>query len=242
MRTITTAALGGLAISLLTAPPAWADTFQVNTIADRVDANIGDGVCTDARGRCSLRAAVQEANSNPDADTITLGAVRCRLTLAGAGEDAAASGDLDVTWTITITGAGSTVDVTGNDRVFDVLGSNLRESGGGFRSTGTLSISDSIVAGNGVVGTGASGGGAFNSGGTLTVEDSTFDSNTATRAGGAIEANAGTTAVRRSTLSNNSTGSEPGNGGGLHLTDTGTVSVSNSRVVANTANAEGGGL
>jgi len=123
-----------------------------------------------------------------------------------------------------------------------VLGSNLRESGGGFRSTGTLSISDSIVAGNGVVGTGASGGGAFNSGGTLTVEDSTFDSNTATRAGGAIEANAGTTAVRRSTLSNNSTGSEPGNGGGQHLTDTGTVSVSNSRVVANTANAEGGGL
>ncbi|MBA3417107.1 MAG: CSLREA domain-containing protein [Geodermatophilaceae bacterium] len=120
LRTITTAALGGLAISLLTAPPAWADTFQVNTIADRVDANIGDGVCADARGRCSLRAAVQEANSNPDADTITLGAVRYRLTLAGAGEDAAASGDLDVTSTITITGAGSTVDATGNDRVFDV--------------------------------------------------------------------------------------------------------------------------
>jgi len=52
LRTITTAALGGLAISLLIAPPAWADTFQVNTIADRVDANIGDGVCADARGHC----------------------------------------------------------------------------------------------------------------------------------------------------------------------------------------------
>lgn len=57
-RTITTAALGGLALSLLGAPPAWAATLQVNTASDTVDATIGDGNCADANGRCSLRAAV----------------------------------------------------------------------------------------------------------------------------------------------------------------------------------------
>lgn len=102
LRTITTAALGGLALSLLGAPPAWAATFQVDTRADTVDANIGDGSCADANGDCSLRAAVQEANADGGADTIMLGSARYTLTLAGAGEDAAATGDLDVTSPITI--------------------------------------------------------------------------------------------------------------------------------------------
>ena len=37
-------------------------TFTVNTSGDRVDANIGNGICADSQGNCSLRAAIQEAD------------------------------------------------------------------------------------------------------------------------------------------------------------------------------------
>lgn len=70
----------------------------------------------------------------------------------------------------------------------------------------------------------------------------TVGDNTANRAGGGIEANGGSTTLQRVTLSGNATGPAPGNGGGLHLTGTGTVDVINSTVAGNTATAEGGGL
>jgi len=227
LRTITTAALGGLAISLLTAPPAWADTFQVNTIADRVDANVGDGVCADAMApvivivHVTSRSPLAAASSSCPRPGWSWPPVRRRAGSSGPGVHRRRHGERPC-----LRCAGQQLE--GERRWLPVHRDAEHQRLDRRRQR--------------LVGTGASGGGAFNSGGTLTVEDSTFDSNTATRAGGAIEANAGTTAVRRSTLSNNSTGSEPGNGGGQHLTDTGTVSVSNSRVVANTANAEGGGL
>ncbi len=37
--------------------------FQVNTTADTPDANPGDDQCRDGNGKCSLRAAIQEANT-----------------------------------------------------------------------------------------------------------------------------------------------------------------------------------
>ncbi|WP_422677965.1 right-handed parallel beta-helix repeat-containing protein [Blastococcus brunescens] len=89
---------------------------------------------------------------------------------------------------------------------------------------------------------GASGGGVLNAG-ELDVDRSTVTHNRAVRAGGGIEAEAGSrTTVDRSTLSGNTTGAGPGNGGGLHLTGAGTVHVDRSHVVHNMAAAEGGGL
>lgn len=37
--------------------------FTVNSTADAVDTNPGDGICADSENRCTLRAAVQEANA-----------------------------------------------------------------------------------------------------------------------------------------------------------------------------------
>ena len=37
--------------------------FAVDVTTDTPDANPGDGVCADAGGNCSLRAAVMEANA-----------------------------------------------------------------------------------------------------------------------------------------------------------------------------------
>src|SRR5260370_11636643 len=55
----------------------------------------------------SLRQAVIAANAHPGADTIVLPAATYKLTLAGAGEDLAATGDLDITGDLKIKGAGA---------------------------------------------------------------------------------------------------------------------------------------
>ena len=231
--------------------------YRVNTTSDSADVRPGDRICADASGRCSLRAAVQEANHRKGATKITLRAhTTYRLTIAGPGEDAAATGDLDVIGRLSIRGNDARVDAGGLDRAFDVIGGRLDvddltvtggtppegESGGGFRSTGTLKITDSVLHGNVVTGTGASGGGVFNDQGVLKIERSTLHDNAATRAGGGIEANAGDTRLKTVTLRANRTGAAPGNGGGLHVTGTGTVTVHRSLVEGNTAAAEGGGL
>jgi CSLREA domain-containing protein len=45
-------------------------TFTVNTKTDAADTNPGDGTCSILGSFCTLRAAVQEANVTPGADTI----------------------------------------------------------------------------------------------------------------------------------------------------------------------------
>jgi hypothetical protein len=52
-----------VAFLVLTAVPAGAVTFTVNSAGSTVDANIGNGACADAEGFCTLRAAAQEINS-----------------------------------------------------------------------------------------------------------------------------------------------------------------------------------
>src|SRR5687768_6202331 len=60
----------GVCMLLATAAPAGAAEFTVDSTADVVDANVGDGVCATTAGRCTLRAAIQEANMVPGADAI----------------------------------------------------------------------------------------------------------------------------------------------------------------------------
>lgn len=123
--------------------PSLAAEFAVDVLTDSTDILPGDGVCADAGKHCSLRAAIQEGNALAGADTITLGAGSVVLSLAGSAEDAAASGDLDVTSVIALRGAGrdaSRIDAAGLDRVFDVLpGGSLQlealHVGGGAQSS-----------------------------------------------------------------------------------------------------------
>ncbi len=80
---------------------------MVNTTTDTQDANAGNGLCADAGGNCSLRAAITEANALAGADIITLPAGIYTTTLSGSSENVNASGDFDLTSEITINGAGS---------------------------------------------------------------------------------------------------------------------------------------
>jgi CSLREA domain-containing protein len=48
----------------------FSDGITVDSTLDTPDTNIGNGICDDGAGNCTLRAAIQEANSNPDPSTI----------------------------------------------------------------------------------------------------------------------------------------------------------------------------
>ena len=49
-----------------------------------MDKNPGDGVCADINNKCSLRAAIMEANAFPGTDTIMVPNGTYTLTIAGA--------------------------------------------------------------------------------------------------------------------------------------------------------------
>ncbi|TWU58392.1 CHRD domain-containing protein [Rubripirellula reticaptiva] len=140
---------------------------------------------------------------------------------------------------MTVTG----VTIDGNT----ASGNDADNGGGGlFNVGGTVLIDSSMITNNIADGSSGSGGGVLNAG-TMTITNSTITSNNANRAGGGIEAIAGsTTTIRGGTLSNNIAGptssAAPGNGGGLHITGDGVAALSEATVDRNSAANEGGGL
>ncbi len=158
---------------------AEAAIFKVNSTDDIVDAAPGNGVCMTITGVCTLRAAIQEANALPGADEIRLKTAVYRLTLTGAGEDLAATGDLDITDSVTIKGKGAALTVIDghhSDRVFHIIGPGPVVSFIGMKIQ------------NGVIFTGTfGGGGIFNFGGTVIVNSCSVTNNIcAAKFGGGI--------------------------------------------------------
>lgn len=216
-------------------------SFTVNTTADTVDANPGNGICADADGNCSLRAAVMEANALGGSNTVTVPVGTYTLSIGGRGEDAAATGDLDVpNGDLTITGAGSgtcgaagvtCVDANDIDRVFHVL------------DTGTLNLTGVTVT-NGNPDDNPGGGIEVDGGNTaLTLTNCLVTSNTtgpgtggSNRFGGGIDTFLGTVTINDSIISNNVAYEK---GGGIGNTG-GTVEITNSTITGNDANAGGG--
>ncbi|MBI4829661.1 MAG: hypothetical protein HY804_12795, partial [Nitrospinae bacterium] len=97
------------------AAPAHAATFTVDDFNDVTDVAPGAGGCATAGGKCTLRAAIREANALFDADTIILPAGVYTLTIGGAGEEDGDTGDLDINNPVTIIGAGAgTTEINGN--------------------------------------------------------------------------------------------------------------------------------
>ena len=89
---------------------AAAATFTVNSPSDAVDANPGDGVCETATGNgvCTLRAAITEANQLVGADEIILPPGTYILTMQR----------LDITDSLTITGAGAATTIIDGNKSF----------------------------------------------------------------------------------------------------------------------------
>jgi predicted outer membrane repeat protein len=219
---------------LASADQGRAATFTVTTSLDLLDTAIGDGLCRTSEGQtCSLRAAIQESNALGGSHTIRLGGGPYRLTLQEPGandpdEDAAATGDLDVTADILVESTSATlrrIQVAFNeligppaDRIFHVL------PGGDLTLIG-LSLEDGVATS-----ASTSRGGAILNEGTLHVSDCEFDANDATVGGAIYNDDFASLDVDSSTFTNNGATS----GGGAIFGDAaGFVDLENSTFSSN---------
>lgn len=235
--------LGVLALTLAVGSrAAYAATITVNTTADELNAD----------GDCSLREAIEAANTNaavdgcpsgdpaPTVDVITFG-VTGTITLASTLPPISESLTIDGPGlgSLTVSGANSV-------RVLEVnLGAALAligvtvangyvngNSGAGiFNHTGaSLTVSGSVFSGN-YAGFGLGGAIINDTGASLSVSDSTFSNNSAAFGlGGAIFNNGGgSVSVTNSTFSDNSAG------GGGALANNGSMGISNSTFSGNSA-------
>lgn len=158
-----------MASAMTVATPGMALNFLVDSAADRIDSNPGDGFCRTALGECTLRAAVMEANATSGAHRISLPAGIYELTLPGADEDYALSGDLDSYGNITIIGDGAESTIIKSviaDRVLHQRigqlslqslsirdGQAISFGGGVFTESGALRLTNITISNNVVRGT-----------------------------------------------------------------------------------------
>jgi CSLREA domain-containing protein len=183
---------------------AAATTFTVGTTTDAPHAAPLDGSCTSTLpgGACTLRAAVQAADFLGDGPhTINLPtAGTYALTVLGAGEDDAATGDLDINGTsVTIANtSGGRVGIDGNhtDRVLQV----------GRHGTAQLTVTGVTIENGNLEGTPslltAGGGVDVGLGCQVTFNNVIFEGNKTVFAGGGL-ANAGVATLNDVTFSGN---------------------------------------
>lgn len=177
---------------------------MVNSTADTADSNVGDSICADSNGQCTLRAALQEANRN--GGTVTFDP---RLAYPVTIQLTSFLPALDSGWTITIQGPGAdqlTIDggnryrpffidfystavyisdltvanglaVTGSG-AFSVAADQL--SGGAFHNKAYLELTNVVLRGNQA----EANGGAIYNGGTLVLNNSVVQGNRAQTGGG----------------------------------------------------------
>jgi CSLREA domain-containing protein len=246
------------------------DDYLVNSPVDAEDAAPGDGVCqTTVSGQCTLRSAVMEANVHPGPDLILIQvSEHIQLTISGAGEDAARTGDLDVTDDLTIAGEGPTTTVIGldpslRDRVMHVLASRrpgiaVAMSGLAVQNGNPASGDEggNVLVGDmlepvpprvvmrdvevraGTLGGSSRGGGVANYG-DLEMTDTSVHDNRASWGGGVAGGIAATTTLTDVSISDNAATDL---GGGIHLVPESTAHVIRTQIVRNTATWDGGGV
>ncbi len=224
-------------------------TIVANSGADRISND----------GECTLREAVRAANSDSrsgskpgecaagdGADTITLQPGVYTLDRTDNGkEDAASTGDLDITADLTIVAEGPGASVVRasagfTDRLFHILGGQVKFAGltlqevahngegAAVYNAASLTIEDSSLVGNQATG---SGGAIFNAAGAiLSLTNSTFSGNTSLSEGGAIYNAGGQATLQHITL----TANQAASGGGL-AGQAGGLTYGNSLIAGNTA-------
>ncbi|MGH9941137.1 MAG: choice-of-anchor Q domain-containing protein [Pyrinomonadaceae bacterium] len=217
-----------LLLLALMAGRASAATFNVSSSADS--------------GPGSLREAIAQANANGAAsNVINLNTLDIALT----------SGELAITRNLTINGAFSEVQRSGDAgtpefRLFRIQTgvhatvNNLRVSdganffGGGINNDGNLTLNNCVVSNN----SGGNGGGIYNSG-TLTMNSSSIVNNRVNGSGAGLY-NAGTVNGTNITIANNIIGDgNTGNGAGLN-NESGTCTLSSATIAFNRSTSGAG--
>ncbi len=230
----------------------------VDTTLDELDGNVTSVEALIANkgydGKISLREAIIAANNTPGAQIIQLSAGNYVLTRTGSNEEAGLTGDLDITGSLTIRGAGAgitTIDGNGIDRVLDIKagstvniedvtirgGSIGNKWGGGINvATGSnVTLTRVVVTAN----SGDSGGGVYSYKSVIVMTDTTIDGNSG-KWGGGFYNDGGTASLNRVTVSNNTASTD---GGGIYnVTTGGSLNTVNVTVSGNTTPGAGGGL
>src|SRR4051812_3272690 len=225
-------------LALCSVAQAADNTYTVDTTDDSPAATPGSTTCADAAdGKCSLRAAVDAANSNTGNDTIVLPAGRYDRTIAADGTDDNSTGDLNVANNGTLTIQGQTgdpkdviVSADGLDRVIAV------DAGGTLMVNG-VTLQDGL--------TGQDGGGIFLDGATLTLNHSRVLKNvTVDSSGGGIWGTRSATSVITLNSSNVDNNDARESGGGIGYEGPGSIlKVFDSSVDGNQASVfDGGGI
>src|SRR5829696_136604 len=214
-----------LVMAVVLASPAWAATFTVDR-SDDPDLSTTPTAddCTDAANDCSMRGAINAANSSSGvADTInfnlvspatiTLGSQLPTITdpagliIDGGSANITVSGNNTVrvfeVGTSTISGAKLTLNnlTVANGRA--LLGAGILNN-----SSNMLMVNNSTLSGNNANEHSSSGGGGiwnYNSA-TLTVSNSTLSGNSARAAGGGIHNNVGTVTLKNTIVANSPSG------------------------------------
>lgn len=227
----------GLAV-LLVAASAYGAVYDV----DRTDDTASATACTAAANDCSLRGAVLTANAHAGADTVNVPAGTYGLSVLGAAEDAAASGDLDILGDLVVQGAGAAttvIDGNGIDRIFhtDPTGAGITvEIKDLTVQNGATTLISFVLANGGAIRNGTPFTAAANTGGTLTLSDCVVKGSATPRDGGGI-ASVGSLTLLRTVV----TGNSGSNGGGIAQEDGGSLTITDSTVSDNQA-SQGGGL
>ncbi len=241
-----------LAVPVAAAPSSstTAPTFTVNSLADvAASAPLDNGVCETSPGNhiCTLRAAIMKANHfSGGGVTINLPAGTYDLSIPPAGMDDDTTGDLNLTSSLTLTGAGASatiIDAHQLDRLFDVaVGSivtlsnltlrdgKVNDTGGGLQNQGTTTLNNDVISGNQTLG-GSSGGGIANITGTMTLNNTqVLDNQADGNAGGVFNNNNCILTLNNSIVDGNQA-INGGYGGGLG--NSGTLTMNNSLVNGN---------
>ena len=194
-------------------------TFRVNNMIDKPDANPGDFRCeiavdggpnvvTTNAGRCTLRAAIEEANATIVEDTIEVPPGVYQLNLPSN----LGGGRLEITEDVVIQGSGANVTAVDGIHETRILGIGTSDDSADVKISG-------LTIQNGRGGSSLPGGGIqIREGSTLELTDSIVRDNETRAPGGGI-ANSGSLYLFRSTvrdnkIPNDSTVETPPSGGG----------------------------
>jgi CSLREA domain-containing protein len=210
--------------------PGWLRSVDAASFAVSVTtpADINDACATTGAAPCSLRDAIRYANSHMargDTTTITLPAGIYNLTQTGPCEDAAVTGDLDITQNVILNGADpatTIIDGMGSDRIFAINASTLTVSianvtvrngfqgvscgstGGGIAMVGNVTLTNVVVTNNT-----ARADAGIRDDGTLTLINSTVSNNRGCGASGISQLAGAPLTLINSTVSGNYVGPNP---------------------------------
>ncbi len=233
-------------------PAGGPNSLIVNDLGDGPDAVL-DGRCATGNSGsvCTLRAALQEANAQPDLNTILFaeglsGAIHLGAALPAVTEGVSITGPGPAVLTLDAGRNGYrvlTFDSPGNNQAFELAGLTLTNGqstlgGGLYLGLGDiLNLTNSALVANEA--SDGAGGGLYNAGGSLSVSSAQISHNRAAGAGGGVYNVDGSLTLISTIITHNAAAG--GEGGGVRFAGA-SLSIQASTFRQNTASANGGGL